>query len=80
MKLPLYARHGIKEMWLVNFTAGEVKIWLTPAPEGVVVAVTAVLGQALSCRRECTPPPPRAWPRNVCTNRNLRWRMTLRLL
>ncbi len=31
VKLPLYARHGIPELWIVNLAAGEVEVWRRPA-------------------------------------------------
>ena len=31
VKLPLYAGHGIPEVWIVNLVAAEVEVWRTPA-------------------------------------------------
>ena len=34
VKLPLYARHGIPEIWVVNLAAGEVEVYREPAGDG----------------------------------------------
>jgi Uma2 family endonuclease len=33
-KIPLYARHGIPEVWLINVPNKQVEIYLKPSPEG----------------------------------------------
>lgn len=34
IKIPLYARHGIPEVWLINIPNRQVEIYLKPSPEG----------------------------------------------
>ena len=34
VKLPLYARHGIKEVWLVGLDAGTVEVYRAPTAQG----------------------------------------------
>jgi Uma2 family endonuclease len=34
IKVPLYARAGIREVWLVDLAAGAVEVYREPTPEG----------------------------------------------
>lgn len=34
IKMPLYARHGIPEAWLVDLPGGFVEVWQQPSPQG----------------------------------------------
>lgn len=34
IKVPLYARHGVPETWLVDLDAGQVEVFRQPSPEG----------------------------------------------
>ncbi len=47
VKLPLYARHGIPEYWLVRLDAGVVEVYRAPGPDGYGVVRTAGPGEVL---------------------------------
>lgn len=34
VKAPLYARSGVREMWLINLGAGQVEVYRNPSPDG----------------------------------------------
>jgi Uma2 family endonuclease len=48
VKLPLYARHGIAEVWLVGLEAGVVEVSRQPTPEGYEQTSQSGRGQNLS--------------------------------
>jgi Uma2 family endonuclease len=48
-KLPLYARSGISECWLVDLEARRVEIHREPAPDGYRDVQRLVAGQSLTC-------------------------------
>ncbi len=47
VKIPLYARHGIPEAWLVDLTEEHIEIYRQPGPEGYRETRTARRGQTL---------------------------------
>ena len=47
-KLPLYARHGIREAWIVNLPESCVELYSEPTPEGYRRSERRRRGQALS--------------------------------
>lgn len=53
MKMSLYGRAGVAEVWLVDLTAGYVEAFQRPAPEGYQVVNQTQRGQRLA---------PQAWP------------------
>lgn len=48
VKIPLYARSGIAEVWLVNLDAGAIVIYRGPGPDGYAGVRTAVRGETLT--------------------------------
>lgn len=48
VKLPLYARHGITEVWLIGLDAGVVDVFRDPTPSGFQSTFQASRGQNLS--------------------------------
>lgn len=48
VKLPLYARAGIPEVWLVDLDAGAIEIYREPAEEGYAMVHLAPRGDALT--------------------------------
>jgi Uma2 family endonuclease len=48
VKVPLYARAGISEVWLVDLTAGHIEYYRRPAPEGYA-EVGHVAGDEVVC-------------------------------
>ena len=46
--LPLYARHGMAEVWLVGLKAGVVEVFRQPTPEGYDQSSRSERGQNLS--------------------------------
>jgi Uma2 family endonuclease len=46
-KIPLYARHGIVECWLIDLTANQVEIYLSPSTDGYAEKHIARSGQNL---------------------------------
>jgi Uma2 family endonuclease len=49
VKIPLYARSGIPEVWLVDLEEGRVEVFSQPAPEGYRRSHLAVRGERVSC-------------------------------
>ena len=48
VKVPLYARAGIREVWLVDLAGGYVEIYREPAPAGYQQVQRVRPGQRLS--------------------------------
>jgi Uma2 family endonuclease len=48
VKAPLYARHGIGELWLIDLERGQVEVCRRPGPEGYAEVVVAGPGDVLS--------------------------------
>lgn len=48
VKLPLYARHGIPEVWIVDLAAGAVEVHRDPSPAGYCRTQRIGRGQELS--------------------------------
>jgi Uma2 family endonuclease len=48
VKIPLYARSGIAEVWLVDLDAAEIVIYREPGPDGYALVRTAVRGETLT--------------------------------
>ncbi|MDW8120177.1 MAG: Uma2 family endonuclease [Chloroflexota bacterium] len=48
VKLPLYARAGIPEVWLVNLASDTVEVYRSPSPQGYEETCTLRRGQTLS--------------------------------
>ena len=46
-KVPLYARHGIPEVWLMNLVEGHVAVYRDPAPDGYRSLTIARAGDEL---------------------------------
>ncbi|HME21116.1 MAG TPA: Uma2 family endonuclease [Acetobacteraceae bacterium] len=44
MKLPLYARAGIPEVWIVDANANEIAVWRDPSQDGYGAASCVPLG------------------------------------
>jgi Uma2 family endonuclease len=49
VKVPLYARSGIPEVWLVELEEGRVEIFAQPAPDGYRRSHLAVRGERVTC-------------------------------
>ena len=49
VKIPLYARSGIPEVWLIDLEEHRVEIYTEPAPDGYVHSRLAVRGERLGC-------------------------------
>ncbi|MBI4504649.1 MAG: Uma2 family endonuclease [Chloroflexi bacterium] len=47
VKVPLYARHGIPELWVVDLAEGTVTVYRDPAPDGYRVAQVLRRGEQL---------------------------------
>lgn len=47
-KLPLYARHGLREVWIVNIRSNRVEIYRRPGPEGYAEKLEVGPGDTLS--------------------------------
>ena len=47
VKLPLYARHGIPEVWIVDLAAGAIEVHRGPGPAGYAAATRAGRGDRL---------------------------------
>lgn len=47
VKIPLYARAGIPEAWLVNLVADAISVYRGPGPEGYTDIVTVARGETL---------------------------------
>ncbi|MFZ4408618.1 MAG: Uma2 family endonuclease [Paracraurococcus sp.] len=47
VKLPLYARHGIPEVWIIDLAAGVVEVHRGPTESGYAEATTLGRGAAL---------------------------------
>ncbi len=47
VKLPLYARHGIPEVWIVNLGEGVVEVYRTPEGEAYRSVLRATKGESL---------------------------------
>ena len=48
VKLPLYARHGISEVWLVGLDAGTIEVYRAPTAQGYQEVSQAGRGQRIS--------------------------------
>ncbi len=48
VKLPLYARHGIREVWILDLNAGAVEIHRGPGPQGYASSRRAARGEAIA--------------------------------
>ncbi len=48
VKLPLYARHGIPEVWLVDLTQSRIEVYRQPSPSGYLEVKEAKPGERLS--------------------------------
>jgi hypothetical protein len=48
VKLPLYGRSGIQEVWLVDLTAGKVEVYREPSPDGYRLIRISAPGESLS--------------------------------
>ena len=48
VKAPLYARHGIGELWLIDLERGQVEVCRRPGPEGYAEVVVVGPGDVLS--------------------------------
>jgi Uma2 family endonuclease len=48
LKLPLYARAGIAEVWLVDIPAGRVEVYRDPSPTGYGSSFSAGRDESLS--------------------------------
>ena len=48
IKMPLYARHGIREAWIVNLKAGLLEIYQAPGPDGYADRREATPGQPVA--------------------------------
>jgi len=48
VKIPLYARAGIREVWLVDLEADTVEIYREPAEDGYALVRTATRADALT--------------------------------
>ncbi len=48
VKIPLYARAGIPEAWLVNLPADRIEVYREPGPKGYATARTATRGDTLT--------------------------------
>jgi Uma2 family endonuclease len=46
-KVPLYAKHGIREVWLVSLPAQSVTVYREPSPEGYTSSSELARGQSL---------------------------------
>ncbi len=58
VKLPLYARHGIPEAWLVDLEAGRLEIHREPGPEGYRRIQRLPLAEARAVRPAALPEAP----------------------
>ncbi len=47
VKLPLYARHGVPEVWIVDLEGGTVEVCREPAADGYAVVSRAGVGEGL---------------------------------
>lgn len=47
VKIPLYARYGIPEVWLVNVANNNIEVFLEPSPQGYQKQFIAQPGQSL---------------------------------
>jgi Uma2 family endonuclease len=47
VKLPLYARHGVPEVWIVDLEGGTVEVCREPAADGYAVVSRAGVGEVL---------------------------------
>ncbi len=47
-KLPLYARHGIREVWLVNLVEQRIEVYRDPSPDGYKAIRHATRGDTVS--------------------------------
>jgi Uma2 family endonuclease len=47
IKLPLYARHGIPEVWIVDVESGMVELHRKPAGDGYAIVLSAEPGEVL---------------------------------
>lgn len=50
VKLPLYARHGIPEVWLVDLWREEIAVYRDPGPEGYATAFRVRAGDTLAAQ------------------------------
>lgn len=48
VKLPLYARHGIPEAWLVDLTRNVIEVYRDPGPTGYAASTTLAAGSRLA--------------------------------
>jgi Uma2 family endonuclease len=48
IKIPLYARHGIVEVWLVNLRRATISVYRDPAPDGYRIELTTRRGEQIS--------------------------------
>ncbi len=48
VKIPLYARSGIAEVWLLDLDAGAIVVYRGPGPDGYAGVRTAVRGETLT--------------------------------
>jgi Uma2 family endonuclease len=48
LKLPLYARAGIRELWLVDLEEDLVEVYRSPGPDGYAVEMQVVRGQQVT--------------------------------
>ncbi|MGY4707809.1 Uma2 family endonuclease [Candidatus Bipolaricaulota sp. J31] len=48
VKIPLYARFGIREVWLVDLEKGHMKVYRAPSPNGYKEKTTYTRGQSLA--------------------------------
>lgn len=50
VKLPLYAKAGIPEVWLVDFTLGQIEVYRAPSAQGYSEAQTLERGQTVTAQ------------------------------
>ncbi len=51
IKAPLYARHGIPELWIVNLPADRIEVYRDPTPDGYREVRTAARGDVVTLAR-----------------------------
>ena len=48
LKMPLYARHGISEVWLVDISSRSIEVYRAPSPEGYGNVQLAMSGRSIA--------------------------------